>query len=210
LNWDFYFGRWEQWFGEECPSELLIADMSLSIGDTFVVYCLMEPPDKVIYTVVDTATVNHRRTIFLRHPYVSSYDIKFVEGVGCSNLFDYGVFFDATGSIVRCCHKDGELVYHWQSREDDGNCIPSYVGIDDREVSQDISIYPNPAHESVWVSSSFGLQNIDIYNFQGLLVYSSQASGHRTEVPLEGLPAGTYLLRITTPAGTTTKKLLIQ
>lgn len=69
---------------------------------------------------------------------------------------------------------------------------------------------PNPAHESVWVSSSFGLQNIDIYNAQGLLVYSSHASGHRTEVPLEGLPAGTYIMAITTFNGTTHKKLLIQ
>ena len=69
---------------------------------------------------------------------------------------------------------------------------------------------PNPASESVVVSSSFGLQNIDIYDLRGILVYSEHAIGHRVEVPLTGFTPGTYIMAIGTFNGTTHKRLIVK
>ncbi|MBR1550100.1 MAG: T9SS type A sorting domain-containing protein [Bacteroidales bacterium] len=60
------------------------------------------------------------------------------------------------------------------------------------------------------MSSSFAMNNIDIYNTQGILVYNIHPDGHRQELSLEGLPAGTYPVAISTFGGTTHKKLVVK
>jgi hypothetical protein len=73
------------------------------------------------------------------------------------------------------------------------------------------NIAPNPARNSVRITSSFGLSRIEAYDLRGRLIYESpQLSTFSFPLSTIEWPRGTYLLRITTPAGTTTKKLLIQ
>ena len=191
LNWDFWFGQWEHWYEEEYQPEILITDMSLSIGDTFAIYNF-EWHRKNICTVVDTSTVNHRRTVVLQ-PYDGE-PITFTEGIGCSNLLMYGLF-EAIGSKITCCHKDGELAYHWQSREDDGNCIPSYVGIDDRESSQTISLHPNPCTDKVWISGE-NIQSVTLIDIKGDVMKT--AIDVHQPLDVSTLSPGAYILRLVT------------
>jgi hypothetical protein len=60
------------------------------------------------------------------------------------------------------------------------------------------------------VLSSFGLSHIEAYNAGGQKVYEAPASGLEAVIDVAPWPRGTYLLRITTPLGTVTKKLLVQ
>ena len=70
---------------------------------------------------------------------------------------------------------------------------------------------PNPARNSVRITSSFGISRIEAYDLRGRRIYESpQLSTFSFPLSTIDWPRGTYLLRITTPAGTTTKKLLIQ
>ena len=71
-------------------------------------------------------------------------------------------------------------------------------------------LQPNPAAERVLVTSSFGLQQIELYNAAGIKVYEQQATGYSAVLDVHTLPAGPYLARITTPRGTVTKKLIVQ
>ena len=76
----------------------------------------------------------------------------------------------------------------------------------------EIQISPNPATKQVQVTSNFNLTQINVYDEQGRLIkeFNIQHPSSIINLDISALPAGTYLLRITTPAGTTTKKLLIQ
>ena len=69
-------------------------------------------------------------------------------------------------------------------------------------------IYPNPAGNAVSIFSSFQIHNIDIFTLDGKLLSSHTAKGISANIWLADLPAGTYILRIRTAGGTTTKKLI--
>lgn len=70
-------------------------------------------------------------------------------------------------------------------------------------------LFPNPASESVTITSSFSLSNIELYTTAGVLVYSENATGHHIEVNLEDLRQGTYIVAIRTHNGTTHKRLVV-
>ena len=72
------------------------------------------------------------------------------------------------------------------------------------------SVSPNPATGKARVTSSFGLTQIDVYDTRGRLLHSLPATGLKADLDVSSWPRGTYLLRIQTPAGPTTKKLLVQ
>ena len=71
-------------------------------------------------------------------------------------------------------------------------------------------VFPNPATERVQVLSSFGLTHLEAYDADGRRVAEREASGLEATIDVTAWPRGTYLLRITTPVGTVTKKLLVQ
>ena len=80
-----------------------------------------------------------------------------------------------------------------------------------------LTIRPNPASDEVTLLSSYGITAVEAYNAAGTLVFSSRdnssvhrLSDHALSLDLSSWPRGSYLLRIHTPAGTTTKKLLVQ
>ena len=72
------------------------------------------------------------------------------------------------------------------------------------------AVMPNPARHRATITSSFGLTQIDLYDARGRLLKTFPASGLKADLDLSAFPPGTYLLRILTPAGPTTKKLLLQ
>ena len=77
-------------------------------------------------------------------------------------------------------------------------------------VSRYVTVQPNPAEKEARVLSSFGLERIEAYDGGGRQVLAREASGLAATIDVSSWPCGTYLLRITTPMGTTTKKLLVQ
>ncbi len=74
------------------------------------------------------------------------------------------------------------------------------------------SLQPNPASDRVSVLSSFGITAIEAYDLRGRLVKKFSIPNSQLSINLDvsSWPRGTYLLRITTSNGITTKKLLIQ
>ena len=73
-----------------------------------------------------------------------------------------------------------------------------------------VGLQPNPASERVLVTSSFGLRRIEVYNTAGAKVAEQPATGYSAMLDVAALPEGSYLVRIATPSGNVTKKLLIQ
>jgi hypothetical protein len=55
------------------------------------------------------------------------------------------------------------------------------------------NIMPNPAAESVTITSSFGLTRIEVYNLRGMLVYSEPAGFSSATIDLRGWAVGQLL-----------------
>ena len=72
-----------------------------------------------------------------------------------------------------------------------------------------IEINPNPATKQVHVTTNFNLTQVEVFDEQGRQCHTLPASGLKADLDVSSWPRGTYLLRISTPAGPTTKKKLL-
>lgn len=67
------------------------------------------------------------------------------------------------------------------------------------EKDSDITIYPNPAHDFLTISSVTGLKHIYIQSLTGTIIWLSDLSGEETvTIPVSGFPNGIYIIRICT------------
>lgn len=74
-------------------------------------------------------------------------------------------------------------------------------------------IYPNPAQtgNSVTVEANTSLATITVWNMLGreIAIPVSNKTNGKAELNLSGITSGVYLLQVKTPAGSTTKKLVV-
>lgn len=81
-------------------------------------------------------------------------------------------------------------------------------------LNQAIEIYPNPAKESLLVSTTeqfHGPVTIHIYNVHGKIFYHRELLGFSTEtIETSQFPSGMYLLKINSGRGIVTQKVIIQ
>lgn len=73
-----------------------------------------------------------------------------------------------------------------------------------------VSLQPNPATDKATVLSSFGLTEVEVIDIAGNHVLRQEASGLSAKLDVSALPRGTYIVRIHTPLGTATRRLLVQ
>ena len=71
-----------------------------------------------------------------------------------------------------------------------------------------VSVSPNPATGMATVKSSFGINAVGLYDLGGALLLSQTASGLTHTLDLRPYAAGVYILKVRTPNGTATKKIV--
>ena len=71
-------------------------------------------------------------------------------------------------------------------------------------------LFPNPAHNSVTVTSAFRISRMELYTEAGTRVRDEEADGMSLSLDLGGIPAGNYLIRIRTNHGNVVKKLVVK
>ncbi len=188
-------------------SEFLIADMTLSVGDSFYFYDRIHGRDSVLRVVRRIDTIDSRKKI------VFSDRLCFVEGVGCTNLIDYSGIYSYSDyfyySEIICCHHDNNLIYHfsWWNPELDVDCVIHEVGIDAPEALSAFRLYPNPCRDWIKVDGE-GIKSMRIYNAQGLLEKSE--TNNSGIINVSDLPAGVYVLRIFSRDSIIDKKIIKQ
>jgi hypothetical protein len=62
-------------------------------------------------------------------------------------------------------------------------------------VSDVLSLYPNPAHNEIWIECGDAPADVEIYNSHGLLM-SCQKLNISSSVDISGWPAGTYIAKV--------------
>ena len=59
-------------------------------------------------------------------------------------------------------------------------------------------IYPNPVSDKLNVEATEAIDNIEIFNIAGAMVFSQKNCSDKVEIQTANLPAGTYVIRMTT------------
>lgn len=78
------------------------------------------------------------------------------------------------------------------------------TGINQNLLTNQITIYPNPAINKITVSTFLEVTNIELYNLQGKLIQSSATN----IMDISNLETGVYSIKITTELGQVTKQLV--
>jgi hypothetical protein len=82
------------------------------------------------------------------------------------------------------------------------------VGIEKIEIAENISIYPNPTRDMLYIVSDLEIRQMEIYDVNGKLV--KQIVNPKQTVSIVELPEGIYMLQIQTDKGTAIKKVIKQ
>ena len=84
------------------------------------------------------------------------------------------------------------------------------VSINDVTPDDGITLRPNPADRQVTVSATMPIKHVEVYDLAGRLVETRQPRGTTLQFDLKSYPTGTYLVKVTTANGTSTKKLVVK
>lgn len=190
------------WYG---GLEVCLYDFGLQPGDTLVINAAQ------YYTVQDTGSVfvagRTRRTQTIRH---SNYyfPMLLVEGIGpvgnpqepnnagtCSFFFVNEEFCHIQGDIMSAffrCFADANGVY-----APFAGCLVSSGEVESPDA---IRVWPNPAHERLFVQGAF--RTIELFDTHGRLVTTETTiPDGQTEIQIGHLPSGVYWLRCQTGGG---------
>ena len=137
-----------------------------------------------------------------------------------NNSFSYTVDYTLPDSYVykNCC----VVALVWQYDPDDVNNCPVLnaaqseyldrtLGIGEVADGCALRLFPNPAHDIVTVETSAlpaTTCHIDILDAAGRRLLSQPAASATVQLSISHLPAGLYILRLTTPDGTATRQLV--
>ena len=91
---------------------------------------------------------------------------------------------------------------------------PSYnpeIGISQFEAAFELSIYPNPVSNLLYIKTDAVITKVSLFNLLGQTI--KEISGNITyesQINVNGLPSGMYLLKVDTEVGTVTRKVQVR
>lgn len=221
---DFYLredtatGRLWCRFADE-DEDFIIADMSLSLHDTITLRVFSRYDYYTVNcTVTDTFSNDNGRVLVL-DGYPDTRDpLLFIEGVGCTKLFDYAridvrnmsPIVPAFLSELVCCHKDGEAVYHFPNLDGwlEENCIIKECGIEEVKETITISVWPNPCNDWLHIRCDENIESAILYNVKGNVVMDNIYD--KEHLCLKNVPHGIYVLHIETNTSKSQIKIIKQ
>lgn len=201
----------------EEDGEILIMDLNWQVGDTIVLW------NRWLGQSSDTTTIDsiyyvdgrkHLRTNhylkFRRGDYPECIDtLFFIEGVGPTLGFEP---FEASHTLVPmlCCYlrdlEDYRAIVEYQRnfpawqiwQEFENLCLPPIeIGIDVSDVSNPITVHPNPTHGIVHLElPDGGKTDVEVFDFRGLRVLATVLDGENPKIDLSHLPRGVYFLNL--------------
>ena len=82
--------------------------------------------------------------------------------------------------------------------------------VNDIDIDNTCNIIPNPAKDRLKVISQFKVKDIEIYNISGVKIKTIEINSYEKFVDISDLKAGTYIVKLHTPRGIATKKILVE
>ena len=181
-------------------TDYLVVDMTLEIGDSILLQrAATSRLWGEMFYVRNISYSGSGKTIHLQDVIddfkLPTRDIYFIEGVGCSHLFDFAIDY-IYRTILVCCHKDGELIYHNAiPNYPDEDCIVPYggAGIDNCDDKVSVSVFPNPCTDWIEVNGE-NIQSASLCDIKGNVVMADIEVPSR--ISMADIPSGVYFLRV--------------
>jgi len=126
-------------------------------------------------------------------------------GADYDNSSDINQFFKGSMDEIRVYNKALSYEEVKALYEDNDNS----TGIEQIE-AVDISIYPNPASKYIKIESEVTIEKAEITSFSGDVLVSTEVNGKSGNIDLEGISAGSYILRTTTVFGEQFQDIIIK
>ncbi|MEK6616311.1 MAG: T9SS type A sorting domain-containing protein, partial [Bacteroidota bacterium] len=116
--------------------------------------------------------------------------------------------YSSSNVLIKFRHITG---FENQMYVDDIN-ITGVLGVNEYDLNEYVSIYPNPSNGKIQViSNQYSVIGLEVYNVMGEKVFQSQYSIPNTQylIDLSSQPSGVYFINIRTDKGNIVKKLII-
>jgi len=106
----------------------------------------------------------------------------------------------------------GDAYMNYEFPNNDGEYSVTYLTKNSSNIANEanISIYPNPVKNSLNIDSKVMIENIQVFNYLGSLVFEQDCNSNSVKINTSDYIKGMYLVRINTINGTSTKRLVIQ
>ena len=199
--------------------ERLLYDYSLNIGDTFA--CSYDLSMKVISIDTLDILINGQRCRKWSFVYYWEGDttnlftmsdgVEWIEGIGSTKGL---LFYDVASTLIagggymngrlRCYEYEEDLIYHKESSDDCENHLLG-IGVVDKE---SLLLYLNPAKQEVNINCGYKIKSLQIFDEQGKRLFEKEVNAYNYQINLENYPTGTYLIKVQTNSGQTTKKVI--
>jgi Secretion system C-terminal sorting domain len=84
----------------------------------------------------------------------------------------------------------------------------SLLGVNHNELDVNLRIYPNPVINTLSIEAKVTILKIELIDINGRVILSQSVNNNATNVNLESISSGVYLLKANTNEGTSTQKII--
>lgn len=196
--------------------EFMLYDFSLTEGDSI----LADGEYELYFNVtnVDTLVFNgvERREITLQ--FYNYAWVTWIEGIGNIEglLMDwrsYTMAMDPMPNVrLRCYEYNEECLYSdFSFNESIDDCYtPLYTGLEENQIQNNISLYPNPTKERVYINTSIPIKQMTICNLLGQEIQKYNNLETTSSINISGLNEGVYFVKIYTEKVALSKKIVVK
>ncbi|MBQ2396317.1 MAG: T9SS type A sorting domain-containing protein [Bacteroidales bacterium] len=198
--------------------EFLLYDFSLTEGDSILAESNGEYDLYFNVTDVDTIDYNgvERRKITLQ--FYNYAWVTWIEGIGNIEglLMDwrsYTMAMDPMPNVrLRCYEHNEEYLYSdFSFDESIYDCYtPLYAGLENNEFENEVSVYPNPAKERLYINTSLPIKELTICNLLGQEIQKYNITEKTSSIDISGLKEGVYFVKLSTEKGVLSKKIVVK
>ncbi len=185
--------------------EYLIMDLSLNVGDTFIINNTPFPGDSI--SIVDSIKyIDGNKVLYLTVNSIvivsPDYVLTFIEGIGpnAGIVYQHEQSLDyETGTILLCSYKDFVQVYAHSNPLFSGQCNVQSGGIEENMTENlRLKIFPNPSSDKIQIElEGTMLYSLEIFDYTGKII-SSKTNIYSTsfDIDMTEYPSGIYLLKV--------------
>jgi len=209
--------------------EYLLYDMEAGLNDTILVTGIESYLSNwnfyshdMVVTSIDSVLIgnNYRKRINLDDLSTSTNE-KWIDGMGSMS----GILHNVSGLVggdwfQLLCYSENDTLKYQDSSSN--SCFIESTNIENKNIEQNILIYPNPANDNLTISinspkasqanAQLRIMDVSILDITGKQVTSKKYKGESKKyiVNVENLPAGLYFIKIKTNNGEIMRKFVKQ
>jgi len=149
---------------------------------------------------------------------ISAAEIATVDGTVSVNFVPgEGDWAEILVSNIPVSYQTNNVIFQFEFTSGGGNDLYiddiNIVDVDALSISERLadswSIHPNPATDSFRIEGHFTQQHVELFTLEGRLALNAGLVGSKMNVAVHDLPAGIYLVRLSSGASTAMRRLMV-